>query len=118
MMADPMQLQQILLNLVLNAVDSMPNGGTLNVRTSFDQGAGIIGIEMADTGKGIRREHVDKIFQPFFTTKPKGTGLGLAISKQLIEQHGGSITVAGNPSGGSVFRIHLPLKTLESAATA
>jgi signal transduction histidine kinase len=107
-MADPMQMQQVLLNIFLNAVDSMPNGGTLNVRTSFDKGPGDICIEISDTGRGISKENVDKIFQPFFTTKPKGTGLGLAISKQLIEQHGGSITVAGNPVGGTVLRVHLP----------
>jgi len=105
-MADPAQLHQILLNLLLNAVDSMPNGGTLGVRTFFDQGA--ISIEIADTGRGVSPEHVDKIFMPFFTTKPKGTGLGLAISKQLVEQHGGSITVATRPTGGSVFRVQLP----------
>jgi signal transduction histidine kinase len=110
-MADPMQLQQIFLNLVLNAVDAMPDGGTLGVRTSFEKGPDLIHIEISDTGKGISREHADQIFQPFFTTKPKGTGLGLAISKQLIEQHGGSITAAGIPSGGSVFKIQLPLKT-------
>jgi signal transduction histidine kinase len=110
-MADPMQLQQIFLNLVLNAVDAMPNGGSLGVRTSFEKGLDLIQIEISDTGKGISREHADQIFQPFFTTKPKGTGLGLAISKQLIEQHGGSITAAGKPSGGTVFKVQLPLKT-------
>jgi signal transduction histidine kinase len=117
-MADPVQLQQILLNIFLNAVDSMPNGGTLNVRTSYDQGPGEICIEISDTGRGISREHVDKIFQPFFTTKPKGTGLGLAISKQLIEQHGGSIAVAGNPAGGTVFRVRIPSKTPAAVRTA
>jgi signal transduction histidine kinase len=110
-MADPMQLQQIFLNLVLNAVDAMPNGGSLGVRTSFEKGVDLIHIEISDTGKGISREHAGQIFQPFFTTKPKGTGLGLAISKQLIEQHGGSITAAGKPSGGTVFKVQLPLKT-------
>jgi signal transduction histidine kinase len=110
-MADPMQLQQVFLNLVLNAVDAMPNGGMLHVRTAFDTGLSHISIEISDTGKGISPEHAEKIFQPFFTTKPKGTGLGLAISKQLIEQHGGSITAAGNPSGGTIFDIQLPLKT-------
>ncbi len=110
-MADPMQLQQIFLNIVLNAVDAMPNGGTLGVRTFFEKGPNLIHIEISDTGKGISREHAGQIFQPFFTTKPKGTGLGLAISKQLIEQHGGSIAAAGNPSGGTVFKIQLPLKT-------
>jgi signal transduction histidine kinase len=117
-MADPVQLQQILLNIFLNAVDSMPNGGTLNVRTSYDQGPGEICIEISDTGRGISSEHVDKIFQPFFTTKPKGTGLGLAISKQLIEQHGGSIAVAGNPAGGTVFRVRIPSKTPAAVTTA
>jgi signal transduction histidine kinase len=110
-MADPMQLQQIFLNIVLNAVDAMPNGGTLGVLTFFEKESDRIHIHISDTGKGISREHADQIFQPFFTTKPKGTGLGLAISKQLIEQHGGSIAVAGKPSGGTIFKIQLPLKT-------
>lgn len=114
-MADPMQLQQILLNILLNAVDSMPNGGVLNVRTSWDEKAGVIGIEVSDTGRGISKQHADRIFQPFFTTKPKGTGLGLAISRQLIEQHGGSITASGNPAGGTVFRIQLPWRPPEAA---
>jgi signal transduction histidine kinase len=109
-LADPMQFQQVFLNLILNAVDAMPNGGKLHVRTFFEKGPDLIHVEISDTGKGISVEHADMIFQPFFTTKPKGTGLGLAISKQLIEQHGGSITAAGNPSGGTVFRIQLPWK--------
>ncbi|BDG10060.1 HAMP domain-containing sensor histidine kinase [Anaeromyxobacter paludicola] len=104
--ADPMQLQQVLLNLVLNAVDAMPEGGTLSVRTSATGSA--IQIEISDTGRGISPEHVEKIFLPFFTTKPKGTGLGLAICKQLVEQHGGAISVAPNPAGGSIFRVQLP----------
>jgi signal transduction histidine kinase len=117
-MADPMQLQQIFLNIVLNAVDAMPKGGRLGVRTSFEAGPGLIHIEISDTGNGISKEHADKIFHPFFTTKPKGTGLGLAISKQLIEQHGGSIAAAANPSGGTVFRIELPLISPMAAPVA
>ncbi|MBI5576045.1 MAG: HAMP domain-containing protein [Deltaproteobacteria bacterium] len=116
-MADPMQLQQIFLNLVLNAVDAMPNGGTLSVRTSHEKETDFLRIEFADTGKGIPRENIEKIFQPFFTTKPKGTGLGLAISKQLIEQHGGEISAADNPGGGTVFRILLPVAAV-AAETA
>ncbi|MGE5699024.1 MAG: ATP-binding protein [Deltaproteobacteria bacterium] len=108
-MADPMQLQQIFLNIVLNAVDAMPNGGTLGVRTYFEKGPDLIHVEISDTGKGISREHADQIFQPFFTTKPKGTGLGLAISKQLVEQHGGTISVGSNTPVGTVFRIRIPL---------
>ena len=110
-MADPMQLQQVFLNLVLNAVDAMPKGGALGARTFFEETTGTIHIEISDTGKGISRDNVDKIFHPFFTTKPKGTGLGLSISKQLIDQHGGSITVDAVPTGGSVFRIQLPVQT-------
>lgn len=114
-MADPVQLQQIVLNIVLNAVDSMPDGGTLNVRTSFDGGRRSIGIEVTDTGRGISPEHAEKIFEPFFTTKPKGNGLGLAVSKRLLEQHGGSISVVGNSPGGSMFRICLPWNPTEAA---
>ena len=116
-MADPMQMQQILLNIVLNAVDSMPDGGTLDIRTSFDKRDGLIRIEVSDTGRGVSKEHANKIFHPFFTTKPKGTGLGLAISRQLIEQHGGSVTVTPNSPRGSVFRIHLPLKAPPAVET-
>jgi signal transduction histidine kinase len=115
-MADPMQLQQVLLNLALNAVDAMPNGGTLGVRTSWAAGSGAIAIEVSDTGRGISREHADKLFQPFFTTKAEGTGLGLATSKRLVEQHGGSIEVAANPGGGTVFRIRLPTTTTTAVA--
>ncbi len=116
--ADAMQLQQIFLNLVLNAMDAMPTGGTLCVRTFHEKETDLIRIEFSDTGKGIRKEHVDKIFQPFFTTKPKGTGLGLAISKQLVEQNGGTISVDENSAGGTVFRIHLPLQTAAAEPTA
>jgi signal transduction histidine kinase len=107
--ADPMQLQQVFLNLLLNATAVMPNGGTLKVKTSYDTGENAIRIEISDTGKGIDKAIMDKIFQPFFTTRSKGTGLGLAMSKQLIEQHGGVITAENNPEGGATFRITLPV---------
>ncbi len=108
-LADPMQIQQVFLNIFLNAIDAMPEGGTLSVRTFHDAGAGLVVIEIADTGKGIGRDQIDRIFQPFFTTKPKGTGLGLAISKQLVEQNGGTIEAGDNADGGgAVFRIGLP----------
>lgn len=106
--ADPMQLQQVFLNLFLNAVDAMGVMGTLSVETLYDAPADSVRIEVRDTGKGIAPEVMDKIFQPFFTTKSKGTGLGLAICRQLIEQHGGSIDVENVPGGGALFRIVLP----------
>jgi len=108
-MADSSQLQQIFLNLLLNAIDAIPGKGTITARTAVN-GEGKIVIEIADTGKGLEGKDFEKIFQPFFTTKPKGTGLGLAISKRLIEQHGGTIDAANNPQSGLTFTIVLPTK--------
>lgn len=116
--ADPMQLQQVFLNLLLNATAAMPDGGTLSVKTSYDAGEDAIRIEISDTGKGIDKAIMDKIFQPFFTTRSKGTGLGLAMSKQLIEQHGGAITAENRPEGGSTFRITLPVVKEEEVQEA
>lgn len=109
-MADPMQLQQVALNLLLNAVDAMPDGGTIGVKTSHNSLTHSIQIEVSDTGKGIDKEVIDKIFQPFFTTKAKGTGLGLSITKRLVEEYGGNITVESNSGRGATFRITLPVK--------
>jgi signal transduction histidine kinase len=108
-MADPVQLQQVFLNLLLNAGDAMPEGGKLTVTTSHATSAQSIQIAVADTGKGMDEEVRGKVFHPFFTTKAKGTGLGLSIAKQLIEQHGGSIRAGSNAGGGTIFRIVLPL---------
>ncbi len=109
-MADPVQLQQVFMNLLLNAADAMPNGGTLTVRTSYEEASLFLHVTITDTGSGIDRTMIDKIFQPFFTTKPKGTGLGLSITKRLVDQHGGSIRVANNQSEGASFTIDLPVK--------
>ncbi|MEE9609839.1 MAG: ATP-binding protein, partial [Desulfatiglandales bacterium] len=108
-MADPMQLQQVFLNLLLNATEAMPEGGTLTVKTSHDASMNSIKTEITDTGKGIDKDLIDKIFNPFFTTKAKGTGLGLSITKQLVEQNEGAISVSANQDGGTAFRIILPL---------
>jgi signal transduction histidine kinase len=115
-LADPTQLQQVFLNLFLNALHAMPRGGKLGVRTSLEEDGRTIRIEVSDTGSGIREDLIDKVFQPFFTTKPKGTGLGLALSRQMIEQHDGTIAVANRPGGGVVFTILLPVKTAGAAA--
>jgi signal transduction histidine kinase len=116
-LADPTQLQQVFLNLFLNALHAMPRGGELGVRTFLEEGGKTIRIEVSDTGNGIREDLIAKVFQPFFTTKPKGTGLGLAISRQMIERHGGTIAVANRPGGGVLFTILLPVKA-EAGATA
>jgi len=107
--ADTSQLQQVFLNLFLNAIEAMPQGGTLGVRSRLEEEGANIRIEVYDTGKGIPEDLLDRVFQPFFTTKAKGTGLGLAISRQLIEQHGGTIEVSNRPQGGTLFTLRLPV---------
>ena len=106
-MADPMQLQQVFLNLMFNAIEAMPNGGALAVKTSYDAALNSIKIAIADTGKGIEQTSLDQIFQPFFTTKRKGSGLGLAITRRLVEDHGGDIYVESTPNKGTVFNVSL-----------
>ena len=107
---DPMQQQQIFLNLLLNAGDAMPKGGTLTVKTSHDPTKDFIEIFVSDTGKGIDEDAMEKLFKPFYTTKSQGTGLGLATTKRLIEQQGGVIKATNHPSGGASFEIRLPTK--------
>ena len=103
------KLQQVFLNLFLNARDAMASGGTLEIRT-WSEGAGVK-VEVSDDGPGIAPEHVHRIYDPFFTTKAarKGTGLGLSVTYGIIQEHGGSIEVANRPAGGARFRIELPL---------
>ena len=107
--ADPMQLKQVFMNLLLNAVDAMQDGGILVMKTRFDTATQAVWVEISNTGRELDTAVIDKIFQPFFTTKPKGTGLGLAISKRLVEEHGGRIGVARNPGGGAIFNVSLPV---------
>ncbi len=102
------QIQQVLINLMLNAIQSMENGGTLRIRT-FRENEGGIGVEVRDTGVGIPRLHLKKIFDPFFTTKSEGTGLGLSISLKILENHGATIDVASEEGKGSTFTIHFPI---------
>jgi signal transduction histidine kinase len=105
-----MQLQQVFMNILINAADAMREGGTLTVQTGFRDAEDAIEIMISDTGKGMDGEQMENIFQPFFTTKPKGTGLGLSITKRLIEQHGGSLRVESVVGRGSTFIITLPVR--------
>jgi two-component system sensor histidine kinase AtoS len=106
--ADPMQLQQIFMNLLLNAADAMPNGGTLTLETMHDLPSQMLRITISDTGTGIDAAVISNIFQPFFTTKAKGTGLGLAITKRLVEEHEGQISIESKAGGGAQFTIRIP----------
>jgi PAS domain S-box-containing protein len=105
---DPGKLQQVLMNLVLNARDSMPDGGDLNIRTVQQNGEVV--VEVADTGAGIPEEQIHKIYDPFFTTKGtgKGTGLGLSVTYGIVQEHRGTITVRSEAASGTVFRVALP----------
>lgn len=111
--ADVDQLQQVFLNLVLNARDSMPEGGDLTITIRSSEGGEAVIVEFADTGRGIDGEIMDKIFDPFFSTKglARGTGLGLSISYSIIKDHGGSISVRTEKDRGTCFIISLPVKT-------
>ena len=112
--ADPFQLQQVFMNLLINAGEAMPRGGTVTVRTSINPLAQTVNITVTDSGEGMDPGLVEKIFQPFYTTKSKGTGLGLSITKRLIEQHGGSIRVMNNRDRGVSFSVTLPAKQKEA----
>jgi signal transduction histidine kinase len=107
-MADPEQLQQVFLNLLLNAIQAMPQGGSIILTTSVGAEGEEVQITVADTGRGIPPEHLSRIFDPFFTTKEAGTGLGLAVSDRLVRAQGGRIAVRSEPGKGSVFTVVLP----------
>jgi len=117
--ADKNQLKQALLNIILNAIEVMPEGGTLTVGTSVERkkGANVnsslphsLLITIKDTGQGIAKENLKHIFEPFFTKKDRGTSLGLAITQGIIEKHGGKIKVESQVSCGTCFIITIPLK--------
>jgi two-component system NtrC family sensor kinase len=106
--ADAHKMEQVLVNLVLNAVVAMPAGGRLVFRHVMD--GPFLTLIVSDTGEGIPEENLEKIFDPFFTTKRngEGTGLGLAVCRKIIEQHGGKISVSSRPGEGTEFLISLP----------
>ena len=107
-LGDAAELREVATNLILNAVDAMPNGGTLTLATGADSTCAW--LEVRDTGTGIPSEVRERIFEPFYTTKAKrGTGLGLAVSRSIARRHGGDLTVESTPGQGSTFRLQLPL---------
>ncbi len=109
---DPDRLGQVLSNIIRNAVQAMPDGGTLSVRSHREDGRAIVAF--ADTGPGIPRADLHRIFEPYFTTKRSGLGLGLALSLRIVEAHGGSLSVANQPGSGALVTVSVPLKPSEA----
>ncbi len=122
---DPGQMQQVILNLAMNARDAMPDGGTLAIETSLDA-PGVppeerhLVLQVSDTGVGIPKEHLQRIFDPFFTTKPEGSGsgLGLATAYGIVKGHGGTLKVSSEVGAGSRFTVSLPAWDAPAAAAA
>jgi len=106
--ADEALLRRAIENLVLNAMDAMPAGGVLMLRTTHQNGD--VDLEISDTGSGLTREECDRLFTPYYTTKQHGTGLGLAIVQSVVSDHGGRISVESESGVGTSFFIHLPAK--------
>jgi signal transduction histidine kinase len=108
---DPNQINQVLLNLLLNSIQSMDKAGT--IRVALHQEDEAVAITVADEGKGIAPEHLPNIFRPFFTTKGHGTGLGLSLARRMVESHGGTINVASTLGQGTQFTVMLPIHRAE-----
>src|ERR1035438_637959 len=114
MRADPHQIEQVLINLVQNAAESMEGGGTITLRARVGKARlngstkPAVMLEVSDTGKGVPPEVKRRMFDPFFTTKEEGTGLGLAISLRIVEKHGGTLECRSEVNRGTTFAILLP----------
>jgi two-component system sensor histidine kinase HydH len=109
---DPMQMRQALLNVFLNAIEAMGEGGTMTVETSETKsldGKRTVSLGITDTGPGMRPEELDKLFEPFYTTKPKGSGLGMTVVSRVVEQNGGRVHVSSAPGEGTTLTFVLPV---------
>jgi signal transduction histidine kinase len=107
-MVDPDQMERVFINLFTNAIDAMAGRGELAVKVEEDAQA--VRVTVSDTGPGISHDHIEKVFEPFYTTKDKGTGLGLAIVFNIVRKHGGEIKALGRDEGAA-FEITLPKRT-------
>jgi two-component system NtrC family sensor kinase len=115
---DSAQIQQCLMNLIFNAIESMPQGGKLTISGGLDEGENKVWIAVADNGHGIKPEDLPHIFEPFYTTKVngKGVGLGLSMTYGIIRKHNGTVEVDSKPGKGSVFKITLPRSSPDEMA--
>jgi C4-dicarboxylate-specific signal transduction histidine kinase len=110
-LGDRVQIQQVLINLVLNAMDAVAGqpDGRRQITVTLSSMRGTASIEVADTGRGIDGAHLARLFDSFFSTKPSGIGLGLSIVRTIVEAHGGTVQAQNRPSGGAAFRVELPV---------
>ena len=109
-------MKQVLLNVVLNAIQASPFGGRVVVKAFVRRGQ--LSVEVCDEGCGMSAEQLERMFEPFFTTKESGTGLGLAVAANIVEQHGGLLLAENNPDKGMTFRLELPLDRAQKMAGA
>ena len=122
--ADRDKFKQVVVNILLNAIDAMPDGGELLVSSSAtineETGNEVATFQFKDTGGGISEDTIDKVFEPFYTTKPDGVGLGLAVCKSIIEQHGGAISIqnyhTSGDTSGTIMMIEFPINTKTTIA--
>jgi signal transduction histidine kinase len=114
--ADAGLLRQLLLNLLLNALEALPGGGSVVVELLVPEGGRALTLRVADSGAGLAAGREEDIFRPFVSTKPTGLGLGLSICRRIVEAHGGTIEAANRPEGGAVFTVRLPREGPEPAA--
>jgi signal transduction histidine kinase len=113
---DPGQVNQVLLNLLLNAIQSMDRPGTIRV-TVAQEDEDFVSVRVVDQGKGIAADHLPNIFRPFYTTKGYGTGLGLSLARRIVESHGGSIRAESTVGEGTTFTVELPIRRLQERAS-
>jgi two-component system NtrC family sensor kinase len=111
---DENQIEQIFINLLLNAVHAVSENGKVIIQTVVDPGSNKVRVEIADNGCGIAAEDIKKIFEPFYSTKAKGTGLGLAVSYGIVQNHQGDIRVLSTPGQGTRFTLEFPIRTENS----
>jgi signal transduction histidine kinase len=109
LVVDPQQLKQALINLLLNAIQATPPGGTVQVTAAAE--TEVLLLAVIDSGSGVAPELMDRIFDPYFTTKPHGTGLGLPIALRIIQAHGGTLDVSSAHGAGTTVEVRLPIAT-------
>ncbi|HCC34073.1 MAG TPA: histidine kinase, partial [Clostridiales bacterium] len=107
---NPAQFKQVFMNILRNAMEAVGSGGRIDVSTAYLPLRRSVAVEIADDGPGVPPEIRDRLFEPFFSTRPNGTGLGLAVSDRIVRGHGGQILVDGGPGQGAVFRVLIPVR--------